>query len=187
MSDVTQLLSQANSGDSDASEALLSAIYEDLRRLARAKMAKERDGHTLQPTDLVHESFVRLIDVDRRKDWQSKAHFFAAASEAMRWILVDHARGKMTSKHGENPARLQADPDSLLDERTAESEILAVNEALEKLASQDQRKADLVKLRYFGGMTLEEAAIALGISRATAARHWKFAKTWLAMEISADS
>ncbi|MCG8653866.1 MAG: sigma-70 family RNA polymerase sigma factor [Pirellulales bacterium] len=184
MSDVTQLLSKAESGDCDASDALFAAVYDDLRQLARDRMAKEQAGHTLQPTDLVHESFVRLIGADQQQDWQSKAHFFAAASEAMRWILVDHARRKKAAKRGGKLARVQAQPEELPAEKASEDEILAVDEAVEKLASQDPQKADLVKLRYFGGMTLKEAAIALGLSRATAARHWKFAKAWLAIEIS---
>lgn len=185
--DATHLLSLAASGDAGARSGLLSAVYEDLRRLARAKLASERAGHTLQPTDLVHESFVRLIEVERRKDWETKAQFFAAASEAMRWILVDYARGKATAKRGGSLHRVRTEPDGLANSAAPEDEILAVHEALDKLAERDGQKAELVKLRYFGGLTLQQAAEALGISRATASRHWKFAKAWLAMEIAENS
>jgi RNA polymerase sigma factor (TIGR02999 family) len=184
MGDVTQLLTLAASGNANAVDDLLSAVYEDLRRLAREKMANERGWHTMQPTDLVHESFVRLIDVERRNEWQTRAHFFAAASEAMRWILVDHARSRATAKRGGNLRRVEAEPDQLPTKGESADEILAVHEALDRLAALDQQKAELVQLRYFGGLTLEQAAQALDISRATAARHWKFAKAWLAMEVS---
>ncbi|WP_153557433.1 ECF-type sigma factor [Roseimaritima sediminicola] len=186
MSDVAQLLTAAASGNAQAAEQLLSAVYEDLRRLARSKMAGERSGHSLQATDLVHESFIRLIDAERRNAWQTRAHFFAAAAEAMRWILVDHARRRATAKRGGDLRRVAAEPDALPSVTADEDQILAVHEALDRLAAEAPQQAELVKLRYFAGLTLEQAATALNISRATASRHWKFAKAWLAVEVLRD-
>ena len=180
MSDVTRILDQIASGNSQAAEDLLPLVYEELRRLAAAKMARENPGHTLQPTALVHEAWLRLTGDENRK-WNDRTHFFAAAAESMRRILVDNARRKLAQRHGGGQVRVE-----LRDITAAtanDDQIVAVDEALEKFAAQDTQKAELVKLRYFVGMTIEEAAESLGISEATAKRHWAYARAWLFEEI----
>jgi RNA polymerase sigma factor (TIGR02999 family) len=161
---------------------LLSLVYEELRRLAARKMASEAPGHTLQPTALVHEAWLRLTHDDKRQ-WNDRSHFFAAAAEAMRRILVDSARRKQAQRHGGNLERV-AMPEMAM--AGSEDQIVAVDEALEKLAQHDPQKANLVKLRYFVGMTIEEAAEALGISIPTATRHWAYARAWLATELKRE-
>lgn len=183
MNDVTHILNSAGQGDARAANELLSLVYEELRRLAAAKMASEAPGQTLQPTALVHEAWLRLTNDDKRK-WNDRTHFFAAAAEAMRRILVDNARRKRAERHGGGQQRTDL-PEIACAVAQNEDQILAVNEALEKLAAQDQQKAELVKLRYFVGMTIEEAAEVLGISTGTAKRHWAYARAWLAQEIKA--
>jgi RNA polymerase sigma factor (TIGR02999 family) len=186
MSDVTQILSQIESGDPSAAADLLPLVYDELRRLAAANLANEHPGQTLQATALVHEAYLRLVDSDKARHWNSRGHFFRAAAEAMRRILVDHARRKRSLKRGGQFKRLELDgleaTGVLPDE-----DVLAISEALEKLASHDADKAELVKLRYFAGLSVEDAANVLGISRATADRHWQYAKTWLYCELTRDS
>ena len=184
MNDVTHILNSARQGHPRAANELLSLVYEELRRLAAAKMASEAPGQTLQPTALVHEAWLRLTNDDQRK-WNDRTHFFAAAAEAMRRILVDNARRKRAQRHGGSHERVEMPEIACAAAQNAD-QILAVNEALEKFAAQDRQKAELVKLRYFVGMTIEEAAEALGISSGTAKRHWAYARAWLAQEISSQ-
>jgi RNA polymerase sigma factor (TIGR02999 family) len=178
MTDVTQILSQIESGDPNAAEQLLPLVYDELRKLAAAKMAQEDPGQTLQATALVHEAYVRLVNVDQPQGWNSRGHFFGAAAEAMRRILVDRARNrnrlKRRGKHG------RVDLDSIvaaLD--TPPAELLHIDEALGELASKYAQCAELVKLRFFTGLSQGEAAEALQIPRRTADRHWAFARAWL--------
>ena len=182
MSNVTQILEAVKRGDDRATDRLLTAVYEELRRLARSKLAHERPGQTLQATALVHEAYLRLVG-DVQADWENRGHFFAAAAEAMRRILVEQARRKARRKHGGGRRRLEFDeadfvvlPDS--------TNLLALDEALGKFDRQDRVKAQLVKLRYFAGLTVEQAGQMLGISRATADRYWTYARAWLYHEIS---
>jgi RNA polymerase sigma factor (TIGR02999 family) len=184
VNDVTHILNTASLSDACAANELLSLVYEELRRLAAAKMASEAPGQTLQATSLVHEAWLRLISDDKRK-WNDRTHFFAAAAEAMRRILVDNVRRKRAQRHGGSLERV-AMPEIASAVAQNDDQLLAVNEALEKLAAQDTQKAELVKLRYFVGMTIEEAAQALGISTATAKRHWAYARAWLAQEINSQ-
>ncbi|MFN0126190.1 MAG: sigma-70 family RNA polymerase sigma factor [Verrucomicrobiales bacterium] len=182
MNDVTRILNAAGQNDPRAANELLSLVYEELRRLAASKMASEAPGQTLQPTALVHEAWLRLTKNGQRQ-WNDRTHFFAAAAEAMRRILVDSARRKRSQRRGGGQQRTEM-PEIACAAAENEDQVLAVNEALEKFASQDQQKAELVKLRYFVGMTIEEAAEVLGISVATAYRHWAFARAWLARQIA---
>jgi RNA polymerase sigma factor (TIGR02999 family) len=183
MSDVTRILSQIESGDPRAAEQLLPAVYDELRKLAAAKLAQEKPGQTLQATALVHEAFVRLVDVDKAQHWNSRGHFFAAAAEAMRRILVERARRKERVRHGgERQRQDSAEADLVADQRLAE--ILKVDAALDELAEQDPRAAELVKLRFFVGMTTAEAATALGVSTRTLERTWVYAKAWLREALS---
>ena len=168
--------------DWKASGKLLPLVYAELRRLAASKMAMETPGHTLQPTALVHEAWLRLASNEDRK-WNDRTHFFAAAAEAMRRILVDNARRKQAQRRGGHRRRTELPDLSAPSEPAQEDELLAIDEALVKFASLDPQKAELVKLRYFVGMTIEEAADVLLISRTTAKRHWAFARAWLAEEI----
>ena len=181
MSDVTRLLAAIDHGDAQAADQLLPLIYEELRRLAAHKMAQENPGQTLQPTALVHEAWLRLTGDENRK-WNDRTHFFAAAAEAMRRILVDNARRKLAQRHGGGQLRVEM-PEMAGAVADNDDQILAVSEALEKFAALDKQKAELVKLRYFVGMTIEEAAEVLGISAPTAKRHWAYARAWLAEEI----
>ncbi len=176
-SDVTQLLDRIGAGDLLATDALLPVVYDQLRRLAAARLAGEAPGHTLQATALVHEAWLRLVG-DEAKHWDHRGHFFAAAAEAMRRILVESARRKLRLKHGGGWQRVPEDaliaPELLLDD-----DVLAVDEALTEFAAESPDKAQLVKLRYFAGLSENDAAAALGISRATAARWWAYARAWL--------
>lgn len=183
MSDVTQILSQIESGDAKAAEHLLPLVYDELRKLAAQRMAKENPGQTLSATALVHEVYLRLVNVDQAQHWDSRGHFFAAAAEAMRRILVEQARRKNSLKAGGNCHRVTlsgVDPE--LDGPNLD--LLALNEALEKLEDKDPRKAQLVKLRFFAGLTNQQAAEALGVATSTADADWKYAKCWLRVEIS---
>lgn len=184
MNDVTRIVNAAGPSDARSANELLSLVYEELRRLAAAKMASETPSQTLQATALVHEVWLRLTSDDKRK-WNDRTHFFAAAAEAMRRILVDNARRKHAQRRGGDPQRTDL-PDIACAVAQNEDQILAVNEALEKLAAQDKQKAELVKLRYFVGMTIDEAAEVLGISTGTAKRHWSYARAWLAEEIKSN-
>ncbi|MDF1752278.1 MAG: ECF-type sigma factor [Verrucomicrobiales bacterium] len=175
MSDITRLLEAVRNDDLSAEAELLSLVYGELRQLARAKMAREKPGHTLQATALVHEAWMRLGD----QRFENRAHFFAAAAEAMRRILIESARRKQAAKRGDGAERVDADEFEIAAPTEKDDEILAVHEALDSLAGHDTRKAELVKLRYFVGLTIEEAADALGISPATAKRDWTYARAWL--------
>jgi RNA polymerase sigma factor (TIGR02999 family) len=177
---LTRILDAMGKGDARAAEQLLPLVYQELRRLAAHKMSCESPGHTLQPTALVHEAWLKLVGQERRA-WQDKNHFFAAAAEAMRRILVDNARRKRTLRHGGGQQRVELSDVNLA--TSNEDQLIAVNEAVEKLAAVDGEKAELVKLRYFVGMTIEEAAQVLGISEGTAKRHWAYSKAWLFVEI----
>ena len=180
MSDVTQILSQIESGDPSAAEQLLPLVYDELRRLAAAKMAQEASDQTLDATALVHEAYIRLVNDDEAQHWNSRGHFFGAAAEAMRRILVENARRKRSVKRGGEHNRVDLDEIEVrVDTEPQAEDILAIDEALRELAGEDEAKATLVKLRYFVGLSTEEAADALGISRATACRYWTYARTWL--------
>lgn len=181
MDDLTRILTSVQAGDLKAAESLLPLVYEELRRLAGFKMASEPSGHTLQPTALVHEAWLRLAGA-REQNWQSRAHFFAAAGEAMRRILVDHARRKNSLKRGGGELRAEFDESSIALSAPPD-ELLAVHEALDKLAQEDSSAAELVKLRYFVGMTMDEAAMAMGLARRSAERLWTYARVWLRREI----
>ena len=184
MSAVTQILEAITRGEPKAADELLPLVYSELRRLAAHKMASENPGQTLQPTALVHEAWLRLTNDDQRK-WNDRTHFFAAAAEAMRLILVDNARRKRTQRHGGGQQRVEM-PEIASAVLETDDKLLEVNEALEKFTALDPQKAQLVKLRYFVGMTLEQAAEALGISERTAKRYWAFARAWLHEEIKAQ-
>jgi RNA polymerase sigma factor (TIGR02999 family) len=181
VSEVTHILNAADQSDTRAANELLSVVYEELRQIAAVKMASEAPGQTLQATALVHEAWLRLSNDENRK-WNDRTHFFATAAEVMRRILVDNARRKRAERHGGTLEKV-AMPEIACAVAGNEDQVLAVHEALEKFAAQDKQKAELVKLRYFVGMTIEEAAEALGISTGTAKRHWAYARAWLAQEI----
>jgi RNA polymerase sigma factor (TIGR02999 family) len=182
MSDVTQILEAMQQGDLKAADELLPLVYGELRRMAAAKMAREAEGHTLQATALVHEAWLRMVK-HGSPQFAGRAHFFAAAAEAMRRILVEAARRKHSLKRGASARREELD-ESKLAEQSPSEEMLAIDEALDLLAAKDNQAADLVKLRYFVGMTMEEAATALGIPLRTAERLWTYAKAWLRQKIS---
>ena len=182
MSDVTLVLKRIEQGDPHAAEDLLRLVYEELRRLAKGKMAREADGLTLQPTALVHEAWLRLGG-DHQAPWKNRAHFFGAAAEAMRRILIEQARRRHSRKHGGGQQRVNLDAVDPAICADSDSALLAVHDALEKLALQDPEKAELVKLRYFVGLSTEEAGAALGVSTATAKRWWAYARAWLFDEI----
>src|SRR5262245_60562135 len=185
MNDVTQILNAIDQGDPHAAELLLPLVYDELRRLAAQKMALEKPGQTLQPTALVHEAYLRLVGRGEEHQWDSRGHFFAAAAEAMRRILVENTRRKRSRKYG-GGLRRQDPEEVLLSGPEPIEDLLALDEALNKLAENDRLKAELVKLRYFAGMTIEEAADVLGISTATAKRYWTYTRAWLYQEISPD-
>jgi RNA polymerase sigma factor (TIGR02999 family) len=186
MEDVTRILGAIERGDAASADKLLPLVYDELRRLAAQKLAREKAGQTLDPTSLVHEAYLRLLGPERANvGWDGRAHFFAAAAEAMRRILIDSARRKAAARHGGGQSRVELD-DALLAIKAPSDDLLALDEALEKLATEDKAKADLVKLHYFAGLSLEEAAAALGISRATAYRFWDYARAWLRHEIRGD-
>jgi RNA polymerase sigma factor (TIGR02999 family) len=182
MSDVTRILSQIEEGDGKAAEQLLPLVYDELRKLAAERMAHEAPGQTLQATALVHEAYIRLVDSDNALRWDSRGHFFSAAAEAMRRILVDNARRKQRPKHGGDRRRIGlAEVTSLAESQ--KDEVLAVNDALDCLTEESPETATLVKLRYFAGMSLQEAADAMGIARSTASKHWTYAKSYLYCQI----
>ena len=182
MTDVTQILARAQQGDPLAAGELLPLVYQELRRIAAHKMAGEASGQTLQPTALVHEAWLRLVDKDGQAQFQNRAHFFGAAAEAMRRILIDRARRKQAIRHGAGQVRVDVD-DVDIPAPADDEELLAVNDALDRFATVDAQKAELVKLRYFVGMTIEEAAAVLGVSEPTAKRWWAYARAWLFTEI----
>jgi RNA polymerase sigma factor (TIGR02999 family) len=178
MSDATGILTAIERGDPHAAEELLPLVYDELRRLAAEKLGRENPGQTLQPTALVHEAYLRLVDVDQSREWSGRTHFFAAAAEAMRRILVDRARQKKSRKRGGARARIEF-RDELLAATEDSDEILAVHENLNRLAAVDPQAAELVKLRYFAGMSIDETASALNISPRSADRLWSYARAWL--------
>jgi len=182
MSDVTRILNAIERGDAKATEELLPLVYEELRVLAAQKLSQEPPGQTLQATALVHEAYLRLVGAERQ-DWASRGHFFKAAAEAMRRILIDNARRKKSLKRGGGRRPVDLDESLAVDDAWRAEEMLALDEALAKLAQQDPTKADLVKLRYFAGLTIAQAAKALDISHATAERYWDYARSWLRVEI----
>jgi RNA polymerase sigma factor (TIGR02999 family) len=183
MSEVTRILSAIERGEPDAAEQLLPLVYEELRALAASKLAHEKSGQTLQSTALVHEAYLRLVDVEKAQQWNSRGHFFAAAAEAMRRILIEIARRKAGPKAGGQHVRVEL-PDVAAEVQQADIDLLAINEALDKMHAKDPRAAQLVKLRFFAGLTRHQAAAALGISVATADNDWAYAKGWLKAEIA---
>jgi RNA polymerase sigma factor (TIGR02999 family) len=186
MSKVTRILSAIEAGDSHAAEKLLPLVYSELRQLAAEKMAQEAPGHTLEATALVHEAYLRLVDTEKTQQWNSRGHFFAAAAEAMRRILVESARRKSRLKHGRDHHRVDLESDCLASSAPS-FDLLALDEALSRLAETEPAKAKLVMLRFFAGLTMPEAAAALNISLATAERYWTFAKSWLYAELADDA
>jgi RNA polymerase sigma factor (TIGR02999 family) len=184
MNEVTRILSAVEQGDPHAAEQLLPLVYEELRKLAAQKMAQEAPDQTLQATALVHEAYLRLVDVEKAQHWNSRGHFFAAAAEAMRRVLIDNARRRHSQRRGGAAERRSLDGLEAA-VPASDDELLAVDEALERLHKVDPPKAELVKLRYFGGLTIPEAAQALGISVTTANRYWTYARAWLHEELAA--
>lgn len=182
MADLTLLLGAIQRGEPGATDDLLTQVYAELRQLARAKMAREQPGQTLQATALVHEAWLRLGEAR----FENRSHFFAAAAEAMRRILIDRARRKLAARHGSGATHVDADEIEIIAQVEKEDELLAVHEALDALAAHNARKAELVKLRYFAGLTIEEAAEVLGISAPTAKRDWTYAKAWLFRRIQGN-
>jgi RNA polymerase sigma factor (TIGR02999 family) len=186
MEDLTDLLDAMERGDPNASDRLLPLVYDELRRLAALKLAQEKPGQTLQPTALLHEAYLRLVGKKVGPHWDNCGHFFAAAAEAMRRILVENARRKRRLKWGGNRQRVDLDEIQLVTEEPSE-DLVSLSEALELLAKEDAQKAELVKLRFFAGLSIEESASCLGISRATAIRWWTYAKAWLYDQIKTAS
>jgi RNA polymerase sigma factor (TIGR02999 family) len=178
MADVTRLLDAAAAGDPRAAAELLPLVYDELRKLAAARMAEEKPGQTLQPTALVHEAYLRLVGTHPEQPWNGRGHFFAAAAEAMRRILVNRARDKGREKRGGRWERVDLDR-VLFAEQASEEDLVAIDDALQELARRNGPCAELVKLRFFTGLTLDEAAAAMGIARRTANRYWAFARAWL--------
>jgi RNA polymerase sigma factor (TIGR02999 family) len=185
--DVTQILKAAASGDQAAAEQLLPLVYDELRRIAARKMSAEKPGQTLNATALVHEAYLRLVGSEEceKQKWDGRGHFFAAAAEAMRRILVENARRKSRVKHGGELNRVPLDEDAVVSAPTSET-LIALDEALTRFAAEEPEAAKIVELRYFAGLSIDEAADALGVSRATANRHWAYAKAWLRCELRAD-
>ena len=186
MSDVTIILNALEQGDSKAVDKLLPAVYKELRQLAAQKLSRERPGQTFQATALVHEAYLRLVG-PQDQCFNNKAHFFAAAAESMRRILIENARRKMSVKHGGARQRVNLDKAEIAFDADKPDNLIALDEALTKLATEDPVKAELVKLRFFAGLTIDQAAQIVGVSRATAIRHWSFARTWLLHEIKQNS
>jgi RNA polymerase sigma factor (TIGR02999 family) len=183
MSDVTRILSQIESGDPSAADQLLPLVYDELRKLAAARLGQEKPGQTLQATALVHDAYVRLVD-GQAQHWNSRGHFFIAAAEAMRRILIENARRKKRLRHGGGRTRLDLDNLDVADEAASEV-LLDLDQALVRLAAEEAEVAQVVKLRYFSGLTIEQSAQALGISVRTANRHWTYARAWLFQQLNA--
>jgi RNA polymerase sigma factor (TIGR02999 family) len=178
MSDVTRILSAIEQGDPHAAEQLLPLVYDELRKLAAVRLAREKPGQTLQATALVHDAYIRLVDVEKAQHWSSRGHFFAAAAEAMRRILLNRARDKGRLKRGGQRSRVDLSAVELAADAPDE-DLLAIDECMEQLSVEDPECARVVKLRFFAGLSIDEAAAALGISASTAKRHWAFARAWL--------
>jgi RNA polymerase sigma factor (TIGR02999 family) len=183
MNEVTRILEAIDQGEPGAADRLLPLVYEELRRLAAARLARERPGQTLQATALVHEAYLRLVDGGDAKPWNDRGHFFGAAAEAMRRILVENARRKARHRHGGGLRRVELDAACSLAEPPPEDDLLALDEALDRLAALEPKRAEVVKLRFFAGLTMPEVAGAMGVSLATAERYWAFARTWLFAEL----
>jgi RNA polymerase sigma factor (TIGR02999 family) len=183
MTDVTRILSQIEEGDSTAAERLLPLVYVELRQLAAARLSHEKPGQTLQPTALVHEAYLRLVDQANEPNWDNSRHFFAAAAEAMRRILIERARHKQTQKRGGNRERVDLTENEPVVLPMACEDLLGLDEALEKFQREHPRKAELVKLRFFAGLTISQAAAALGVSTSTAENDWAYARSWLRLEM----
>jgi RNA polymerase sigma factor (TIGR02999 family) len=186
MSEVTRILAAIEHGDPRSAEQLLPLVYGELRKLAAHKLAQEKPGQTLQATALVHEAYVRLVDVDKAQHWNSRGHFFAAAAEAMRRILIENARGKAREKRGGDWQRVDFEELDITNS-VSPDQLVALDDALERLAALDHLAGELVKLRYFAGLALDQAAAALGVSTATAYRHWAYARAWLHTDLLKDS
>ncbi len=186
MNEVTRILSALEHGDEQAAAQLLPLVYDELRRLATQKLAQEKPGQTLQATALVHEAYLRIVEPNAARAWKGRTHFFRAAAEAMRRILVDRAREKHSQKRGGAWKKVELDAAAEVVEDPSD-DVVAVSDALEQFAQHDPVKAELVKLRYFVGLSVEEAADLLGISRATADRYWRYAKTWLYCALTRQS
>jgi RNA polymerase sigma factor (TIGR02999 family) len=186
MSDVTRILSRIESGDSAAAAELLPLVYDELRRLAAHKLSHESPGNTLQATALVHEAYVRLVDVASPQQWDGRGHFFAAAAEAMRRILINRANEKKRIKRGGGKKRLDWNRLEVADD-ASDNDLILINDALEALAEDQPQCAELVKLRFFAGLTLDQAAKCLGIGERTADRYWSFARAWLYEQLHNDS
>lgn len=185
MSEVTRILSQIEAGDPTAAERLLPLVYEELRNLAAARLAHERPGQTLQPTALVHEAYLRLVDVEQVQRWNGRGHFFGAAAEAMRRILLNRARDKGRIKRGGRLKQVDLEQAELAID-TPHEQLLVIDEAIERLAAENPACGQLVKLRFFVGLSLEETAAAMGISVSTAKRHWAYARAWLFDALRSD-
>jgi len=186
MSEVTRILSAIEKGDPHAAEQLLPLVYDELRKLAAAKLAQEKPGQTLQATALVHEAYLRLVDVNKAQEWNSRGHFFSAAAEAMRRILLNRARDKKRQKRGGGWQRLDLDALAVAD-NASDDELIALDDALQRLAQENPACAKLVQLRFFTGMTLSEAATALGLARRSADRQWAYARAWLYEALKQDN
>jgi RNA polymerase sigma factor (TIGR02999 family) len=178
MGDVTRILAGIEQGDPTAAEQLLPLVYEELRNLASRRLKREKTGQTLQATALVHEAYLRLVDVREAQQWNSRGHFFAAAAEAMRRLLVEKARRKKRLRHGGEHRRVDLDTELFISDQ-ADDSLLALDEALSRLAADEPEAADVVKLRYFAGLTIEQTAAAMSISVRTVNRHWTYARAWL--------
>jgi len=185
VSDVTRILQSLDSGDPKAAEELLPLVYDQLRRLAASLLSREAPGQTLQPTALVHEAWLRLVDDNQTISWKSRGHFFGAAAEAMRRILVDSARRKNAAKRGANPVRLELEDFDLISQ-SADEWLLALNDALTRLESLEPEKAKVVTMRFFGGLTNQQIALTLGVNERTVDRYWSYAKIWLFREVKSN-
>lgn len=183
--EVTRVLQKLESGESQATSLLLTVVYEELRRLAAAKLKNEKAGHTLQATALVHEAYLRLVDVEQQSKWQSRNHFFASAAEAMRRILIENARRKNAAKRGAGLERTMLSEEQVIDP-CPQVDLLELDDALFKLERQDAQAAMLVKLRYFTGLTIEQASEVMGVSKRSTERIWTYARTWLYEELNDD-
>jgi RNA polymerase sigma factor (TIGR02999 family) len=186
MNQVTQILLGIHQGEAHAAEQLLPLVYEELRKLAAQRLSEEKPGQTLQATALVHEAYLRLVDVEQAQHWDGRGHFFAAAAEAMRRILIDNARRRARLKHGGGRARVDLDLAEQAAGNASAEDFLLIDDAITKLATEDPKAAELVKMRYFAGLSVEQAADALGLSRSSAYEHWTYARAWLHCELRGD-
>ncbi len=186
MNEVTRILEAMSQGEAGAADRLLPLVYEELRNLAAARLAREKPGQTLQATALVHEAYLRLVGGDDSKPWNGRGHFFGAAAEAMRRILVEGVRRKVRIRHGGGLRRVDIEEGCSLAQPPPDDDLLALDEALDRLDALDPKRAELVKLRFFAGLTMPEAADAMKISVATAERYWAFARTWLFAELGGE-